>query len=198
MDPSVPKLVSAPLGAVLHDLVHGALETHRVDVSDETEYYLTWLLSDFLRADPERLSRALGLELLKVTELEASQRCRRLKDIADTSLFLSGIFLDYLESGLTAPDYVFEVGSTAYLRLGHGEGRNPMVEPFVETYLDLGRRFERFVHVLAAMADSELFRSNSRVIGLYERWLRSGTARDAHRLVALGVIPAKPEPSKSH
>lgn len=198
MDGSEPKLVSTPLASVLHDLVHGALQTQHVDASDDTEYYLTWMLSDFLRADPERLSRALGVELLKVQELDSSRRCRKLKDIADTSLFLSGIFLDHLESGLTAPDYVFEVGSTAYLRLGNTEGRNPLVEPFVETYRDLGRRFERFVHVLAAMADSELFSSNSRVLGLYERWLRSGTARDTHRLVALGVIPTKPEPGKSH
>lgn len=198
MDPSDPKLVSAPLGTVLHDLVHDALETHRLDASDETEYYLTCLLSDFLRPDPERLSRALGVELFKAQELESSQRCRKLKEIADTSLFLSGLFLDHIEAGPATPDYVFEVGSTAYLRLGIHEGRNPLVEPFVETYRDLGRRFERFVYVLAAMADSELFSSSERVLGLYERWLRSGTTRDAHRLVALGIIPATADPSKSH
>jgi hypothetical protein len=198
MCPSDPMLVSAPLGAVLHDLVHGALATHRIEASDDTEYYLTRLLSDFLRTDTERLSCPLGVELLKAQELEPAARCRKLKEIADTSLFLSGIFLDHLESGLATPDYVFEVGSAAYLRLGTNERRHPTVEPFVETFRDLGRRFERFVHVLAAMADSELFASNARIIGLYERWLRSGKPRDTHRLVSLGVIPAKPEPKKAH
>jgi len=198
MDHGEARLVSTPLGSVLHDLVHTAFEAQRVAASDDTEYYLTSLLSDFLRADPERLSRALGLELLKVEELGPSQRFARLKDIGDTSLFLSGIFLDHVESGLAATDYVFEIGSTAYLRLGHCERRHPLADAFAETFKDLGRRFEQFVRVLAAMSDTELFASNARVLGLYERWMRSGTARDAHRLVALGVIPGKPEPTKSH
>ena len=48
------------------------------------------------------------------------------------------------------------------------------------------------------MADAELFTSNARVVGLYERWLKSGTPRDAHRLVSLGVIPGKPDFNKTH
>jgi hypothetical protein len=99
---------------------------------------------------------------------------------------------------LPATDYFFDVGSTAYLRLGRSDERHPLVESFHETYMDLGLRFEQFVRVLSAMADAELFASNSRVVGLYERWLRSGTTRDAHRLVALGVIPAKGDYSKTH
>jgi len=48
-------------------------------------------------------------------------------------------------------------------------------------------------HTLMGVLDVPLM-----LLGLYERWLRSGTARDTHRLVALGVIPTKPEPGKSH
>jgi hypothetical protein len=198
MAPPDATLVSDPIGSVLHDLVHDALATHRVKVADDTEYYLTGLLSAFLRTRPERLSRALGVELLKSDDLEPGRRYAKLKEIADTSLFLSGIFLDHLEAQLVATDYFFEIGSTAYLRLGRGDERHPLVEPFVNTYIDLGLRFEQFVRVLSAMADAELFASNSRVVGLYERWLRSGTPRDAHRLVALGVIPAKADFSKTH
>lgn len=198
MAPSDAKLVSDSIGAVLHGLVRDALAAHRVKVSDDTEHYLTCLLSAFLRTDSERLSRALGVELLRTDDLEPARRYAKLKEIADTSLFVAGIFLDHVEARLPATDYFFEIGSTAYLRLGRSEGRHPLVEPFVDTYMDLGRRFEQFVRVLSAMADAELFASSARVIGLYERWLRSGTSRDAHRLVALGVIPAKAEPKKTH
>ena len=192
------KLFSDPIGAVLYDLVHDALATQRVKVSEDTEYYLATLLAAFLRADPERFSRALGVELLKAEDMDRGRRYVKLKEVADTSLFLSGIFLDHLEAQLPATDYFFEVGSRAYLRLGRSDDRHPLVEPFVDTYLDLGSRFEEFVRVLSAMADTELFASNSRVVGLYERWLRSGTPRDTHRLVALGVIPGKPDFGKTH
>jgi hypothetical protein len=192
------RLINEPLGSVMHDLLREALAAQHVDVSDDTEYYLTTLLSAFLRSDPERLSRALGVELLQARELEPTKRCSKLKEIADTSLFLGGIFLDHLEAQLPATDYFFEIGSSAYLRLGASERRHPLVEPFVDTYMDLGRRFDRFVQVLAAMADAELFTSSARVVGLYERWLKSGTSRDAHRLVSLGVIPGKPDFTKAH
>src|SRR5262245_33240011 len=192
------KLLSDPIGSVLYDLVHEALATQRVKVAEDTEYYLATLLAAFLRADPERFSRALGVELLKAEDLDRGRRYAKLKEVADTSLFLAGIFLDHLEAQLPATDYFFDVGRRAYLRLGHSDDRHPLVEPFVDTYRDLGSRFEEFVRVLSAMADAELFASNARVVGLYERWLRSGTVRDAHRLVALGVIPGKPDFGKTH
>ena len=191
-------LLNDPIGSVLYDLVHDALATQRVKVSEDTQYYLTSLLSAFLRTNSERFSRVLGVELLKADDLEPARRYAKLKDIADTSLFLAGIFLDHLEAQLPATDYYFEVGSTAYLKLGSGDERHPLVEPFVDTYRDLGKRFEQFVRVLSAMADAELFASNSRVLGLYERWLRCGTSRDAHRLIALGLIPGKADFSKTH
>jgi hypothetical protein len=191
-------LLNDPIGSVLYDLVHDALATQRVKVSEDTGLYLTSLLSAFLRTNSERFSRVLGVELLKADDLEPARRYAKLKDIADTSLFLAGIFLDHLEAQLPTTDYYFEVGSTAYLKLGSGDERHPLVEPFVDTYRDLGKRFEQFVRVLSAMADSELFASNSRVVGLYERWLRCGTSRDAHRLIALGLIPGRADFSKTH
>jgi len=198
MAPVDAKLVHDSLGAVLHDLVQEALSTHRVKVSHDTELYLTCLLSAFLRSEPDRFSCALGVELLKAQRLEPSRRYAKLKEVADTSLFLAGIFLDHVEAQLPATDYFLDVGSSAYLHLGTGDDRHPLVEPFVDTYMDLGRRFDQFVRVLSVMADAELFASNGRIVGLYERWLRSGTTRDAHRLVALGVIPGKAEPGKEH
>jgi hypothetical protein len=192
------RLLNDPIGSVLYDLVRDALVTQHVKVREETQYYLASLLSAFLRTDRERFSRVLGVELLKADDLEPARRYARLKEIADTSLFLAGIFLDHLEAQLPTADYYFEVGSTAYLKLGRGDERHPLVEPFVDTYRELGMRFEQFVKVLSAMADAELFQSNSRVVGLYERWLRRGTSRDAHRLVALGLIPAKADFTKTH
>ena len=192
------RLLNDPIGSVLYDLVHDALATQRVKVTEDTEYYLTSLLSAFLRTNSERFSRVLGVELLKADDLEPARRYAKLKDIADTSLFLAGIFLDHLEAQLPTTDYYFEVGSTAYLKLGSGDERHPLVEPFVDTYRDLGLRFEQFVRALSAMADQELFASNSRVVGLYERWLRCGTSRDAHRLIALGLIPGKADFTKTH
>ncbi len=192
------RLINDPIGAVLHDMVRGALAAQRVKVAEATEYYLASLLAAFLRTDPARFSQALGVELLKAEDLDVPRRYAKLKEVADTSLFLSGVFLDHIEAALPATDYFFEIGSTAYLKLSSGDDRHPLIEAFADTYLELGRRFEQFVRVLASMSDTELFASNERVVGLYERWLKSGSIRDAHRLIALGVIPARGDKSQTH
>jgi len=193
------RLVQEPVAAVLFELIRGALTTHRVTVSEHTEYYLIHLLGKFARCEPEQLSRALGPELIKARYLEPAQRYVRLKDVADTSLFLTGMFLDYVESRLAATDYFFDIGRAAYIDLGTLEERHrASTGAFVETFYDLGARFEEFVRVLSSIADAELFASNERVATLYGRWRSTGATRDAQRLISLGVIPAVGDDETKH
>lgn len=186
-----PELVQESVASALHDLMGRALESEAVEASEDTRHYLLTLLSGFIRTDPQRLSRALGPQYLSASTLEPVTRYVRMKEVADTSLFLSGIFLDYVEAQLPATEYFFDVGSSAYLCLGSIEERRPGTAPLTETFNDLGRRFEDFARVLSAIADAELFPSDRRKLSLYSRWIREGTGRDARRLTALGVIPAR-------
>ncbi len=52
--------------------------------------------------------------------------------------------------------------------------------------------------MLSAIADAELFPSDRRTLSLYSRWIREGTGRDARRLTALGVIPARDDEGTRH
>ncbi|HYB97768.1 MAG TPA: hypothetical protein VEC57_01420 [Candidatus Limnocylindrales bacterium] len=180
--------VSARL--LLAELVHQALARTAVSTTDLTESYLAGLLADFLRSEPDRLGQTFGVEWLRAASLPPMERYRRLKDIADTTLFLSGVFADYVEGTLTGADYFSQLGSRAYLDLGD-LGNNER-DAFSETYHDLGRRFEDFAAVLAVVADRNLFPANDRVLGIYRSWLESGSKRTARRLYHLGVIPQRP------
>lgn len=193
------RLVEHKLASVMYDLVKSGLQRHRVSVSELTEYYLVALLSDFSRMDRNLLSRSLGADLLATASLEPSVRYAKLKDIADTSLFLAGVFLDHIEAQAAATDYFFDIGSRAYLDLGGLESRQqPQARPFVETYNDLGNRFDEFAGVLSVIADERLFASSRYVLGIYQRWLNTGNHRDAKRLVALGIIPCGQDSTKVH
>ena len=193
-----PELVQETVTSALYDLMGRALESQSVEASEETSHYLLTLLSGFTRVDPERLSRALGPEYLSVSDLEPATRYVRMKEVADTSLFLSGIFLDYVEAQLPATEYFFDLGSSAYLYLGSIDEKRLAAAPLADTFNDLGRRFEDFARVLSAIADAELFPSDRRKLSLYSRWLREGTGRDARRLTALGVIPATDDDGSVH
>jgi len=191
-------LVDEPVGSVLYDLVQGALAAQRVEASEHTGYYITNVLEAFARTEPHRLSRALGPGLLEAAQLEPASRYLKLKEVADTSLFLAGVFLDYVEAQLATTEYYFNIGASAYLHLSQLRPPHGPTDPFVDTYNELGRRFEDFVHVLGSIADAELFASNERVLGVYGRWLRAGTPRDLRRLVALGVIPSAGDDTIEH
>ena len=193
------KVLSEPVTSAIYDLVRDGLVTQRVEVSDLTEHYLVSLLEAFVRTEPGRLSRALGPELLSTTGLEPALRYVKLKDVADTSLFVSGIFLDHVEAQLPATDYFFEIGSRAYLDLRElDEQACPAGDTYADTYQDLGQRFADFVGVLAYIADKELFGTNEQRIGIYRRWLHSRNRRDEGRLVELGMIPSAGDGKNVH
>ena len=175
--------------AAFFDFVRSALGSRRIEASPDTEFYLVNLLSGFVRAEPETFGRALGPELIAATRLDPVKKSVRLKQLGDTTLFLAGIFLDYIESRPAATEYYFSIGKTAYGRLAdvtrtaggpHGSRAN--------TFNELSDRFVDFVHVLAAISDTELFGSSERFMSIYERWLGSGNPRDASRLAAAGII----------
>lgn len=174
------------------ELVQEAISRQAVETSAATERYLVQLLCRFLRTNSEQLDWALGLELIQSAQLSPAQRRQRLKDIADTSLFLSGVFLEHAEAALPSTEYFFAVGSRAYLNLGQLSPPAAAREPASPaTYQELGQRFEDFVCVLSTVSDRELFSDNRRLLDVYSRWLEHGSTRDARRLIAAGFIPSR-------
>ncbi|MBI5503881.1 MAG: hypothetical protein HY899_03720 [Deltaproteobacteria bacterium] len=185
---------------VLSELVHGAVARSALRASALTESYLVGVLLDFLRSDPQRLGLLLGAEWLKATALPPLLRYRRVREIADTTLFLSGVFADYVDSSATGSDYYRSIGTRAYLDLGAlAQNRGcsespPSADIFADTYNDLGRRFQQFALVLSTIADRELFPAQRRVLALYQRWLERGSERHRRRLLSLGVTLEIPDP----
>lgn len=181
---------------VLCELVHEAIQRSALRTSPFTESYLVAVLLEFLRTDPERLGLLLGVESLKAAALPPGLRYRRLKEIADTSLFLSGVFADYVEASANGSGYYRTIGARAYLDLGSLQRPLVVAEPtppdvFSETYNQLGRRFEDYASVLTTVADRELFPAHRRILALYQRWLQSRSDRQRRRLINLGVTLGK-------
>lgn len=176
--------------AAFWEFVQSAMGRHGVDAAPETEHYLVTLLDAFVRATPDRLSRPLGPELASVDQLDPIRRSMRLKDLGDTTLFLAGVFLDYIEAKPATTEYYYTIGRTAYGRLA-GMARNGTggYAAQARTFAELSERFVSFATVLSTVADSELFGGSERLVSIYNRWLATGSPRDAARLIAKGVIP---------
>lgn len=179
-------LDTASLTVLFHDLVQEAMQAQQIASSETTECYLVHLLERFAAPDrPDLLDPPLGVDYLRAFELPAAQRFDKLRRVADTSLFVTGVFVDCLDRGLVGREYYAALGRTAYAHLSNEMRRGGLGESFVE----LADRFPDFVRVLGAISALELFRSEQDALRLYKRWLQSGSQHEADLLVRRGLIP---------
>lgn len=174
------------LTSLFHDLVQDAMEHQHIESSETTECYLVHLLERF--ASPGRadlLDPPLGVDYLRAFELPAAQRFETLRRVADTALFVTGVFVDCLDRGLVGADYYTALGRNAYAHLSTAMRRGGLGDSFVE----LADRFPDFVRVLGAISALELFRTEQDAVRLYKRWVQTGGQREADLLIRRGLIP---------
>jgi len=177
------------LTALFHELVHTAMEGQGVASSETTECYLVFLLERFTRPGrSDLLDPPLGIDYLRAFEQSTTQRFETLRRVADTALFVTGVFADSLDRGSVNSRYYTAIGRNAYAHLSAHMGRGDLGAAFI----DLAERFPEFVAVLSAISALELFRSDQDALRLYRRWLQSGNRREAALLVRRGLIPARP------
>jgi hypothetical protein len=183
------------LTALFHEFVRAAMSTQQVASSETTEFYLVQLLEGFATPDrPDLLDPPLGIDYLQALQLPPRQRVGKLRRVADTALFVSGVFFDSLERRLVGAEYYATLGRTAYAHLSNDAGCGALAEPFEE----LAGRFPQFVRVLADISDRELFRHQQDTLRLYRRWLHTRGHREADLLLRRGVIPAAPPQTFRH
>ena len=182
------------LTGLFHRLVRSAMATQQVAASETTEFYLVQLLETFTRARRDLLDPPLALDYLEAFTLPATQRYEKLKRVADTALFVTGIFVDSLERRTVGPEYYAAIGRDAYARLSI-DGRRASLAGL---FRDLARRFPEFVRVLMEISDQEIFRHEQDTLRLYKRWLVNRGQREADLLVRRGVIPFAPPSERRH
>lgn len=188
-------LAKDTLTALFHELVRTAMATQQVQSSETTEFYLVQLLAAFARpGHGDLLDPPLAVDYLEALQLPAAKRYEKLKRVADTALFITGIFVDSLERSLVGPDYYTALGRNAYARLSAHATRAVLADLFQE----LAGRFPEYVRVLMEISAQELFRREQDTLRLYKRWLHGRGQREADLLVRRGIIPYAPPTQQRH
>ena len=168
------------------DLVDSALARQRIQASELTAFYLVNLLAGFVRLDRAGVPDVEPLAVQFVRSLETGGTRRRviLRSLGDVSLFVSGFFADSLARRVVDVDYYVAMGEYAYGRLSQTGG-----DPFAEVFAELAADFLRFVDVLGDVSERGGLSSDADLLRLYEKWLRTRSVRDGHRLAARGIAP---------
>ncbi len=98
------------------------------------------------------------------------ERRRQLREIGDTSLYVSGFWADSLSDAAVDVDYYVEMGGSAYGELARG-GPGWTGDPFGDVFAELASGFIRFVGVLAVVSRRvALPATNQDIVKLYGRW----------------------------
>lgn len=189
--------VSPNMTRYFQEVVDEALRVRNVAATEAASQYLVGLLCAFAHPDEHAEStfnQPLTFLLRDALEATGAERFQRLRALGDGVLYALGFFSDHIELKGVDRGYVVGVGSTAYhhaaamLRLNARVGQGPNV------LSELAEKFERFASVLNDVADGTLAssaRDERSVLRLYERWLRTGSARLAAELGARGLVPSR-------
>jgi hypothetical protein len=181
---------TATVQEFFRDAVTSALRSRGVSAAEPTEFYLVNLLAEFTKTSKVD-EEPLALKMAEVASATPDVRARGLKEIGDTSLYVSGFFADSLARRLVDVDYYIAMGGSAYGQLAGliGTTRGSATDFFRAVYDELSDRFATFVEVLGEVRRNTHFASGGgNLLRLYEEWLKTGSEWLERRLRGSGIL----------
>lgn len=174
-----------------HEVIVEALERTCVRATEGAECYLVNLLGEFIKA---RLpDEPLSIKLARA-QSNPAERVKTLKEVGDTTLYVTGFFAASLERRLVDATYYRNLGEAAYGELARRLQGNSSIG---EIYGELAAKFPRFVDVLAEVR-KQVDCASADVVSLYEQWLATRSEWVEHRLRALGVMVSDDSAGKGY
>jgi len=172
----------ASVSEFFYDVLTEALDHQHLDASEEAGHYLVGLLGEFTKA--RITDEPLSMLLVGSAQSAPSERVKALKEVGDTTLYVSGFFAESLERKLVDTSYYMGLGKTAYQELSNRLGTHSSV---AAVYRELADKFPRFVDVLVDVRSQVSF-VGSDVVELYQEWLRTRSEWIERRLRSMGMV----------
>jgi hypothetical protein len=177
--------------ALFSELLAGALQKVRRQPSPMAIAYLVELLDErvFEGGDGLEGEQALAEALLVAQRDHGMDRIRRMRGLGDHALFVSGFLADSLLGGSVDANYYRQIGCSAYGDVVSGLRGRGESGVWSRLYRELAECFGDFVEILAEVGDRTRPGGPQNLLGVYERYLRSGSARDRELLMRAGHMP---------
>jgi hypothetical protein len=182
------------------EAVEDATERLKVEISDNTEFYVVDLLSRYTNINTLTSTKLVSEEktfaelFMESYELKTEGRARILKYIGDTTLFLTGFFSDSFQRCLVDVDYYASLGQTSYRNLLDLVAVRVVRWGLEEVFDELSGKFFQLMDVLAEVSEASGPRHAADLLRIYERWLRTRSKRDEKLLRKTGIIPTETSP----
>ena len=179
---------------VFAELVGQALGDTGVAPSPMATAYLIELLEQRVQpsaaeaGEPATLAEAW----LAAGRAEDGSRVRRLRGLGDRALFVSGFFAESLTRSAVSGRYYREMGRSAYGAVAASLPDRPGDRGGPQLFRELADCFGELAMVLGEVSDRAHGSRPKWLLGLYERYLTTGSPWDRWRLVRAGCVPPPP------
>jgi hypothetical protein len=172
--------------------IEKAVHAREVELSPYVLIYVTDLMSRFSRTsalfeetDGRFEETPLAFILKRALESTGWERIRLLKRLGDTSLYIAGYLPEYIEKRTVTVGYYISMGEAAYETLSGILSWDPVMEGL---YQELAAKFSILTDLLLYIRDVSPG-SNTELLRLYERWLKTGEESIRKQLEREGIIP---------
>jgi len=177
--------------ALFAELLAGALLKVQLQPSPMAIAYLVELLDERVLEGCNGLEgeQALAEALLAAQRNQGVDRIRRMRGLGDHALFVSGFLADSLLVGVVDASYYRHIGCSAYGDVVSGLRGSGESGAWARLYRELVEGFGEFVEILAEVGDRTRSGGPRNLLGVYDRYLRTGSARDRELLLRAGTLP---------
>jgi len=161
-----------------HDLVKDAESYNGVQLDEEMESYLVFLLMRYTQ-QPELGAKVMALEYLHGANTVGNLRQEKMRDVGDQCLLFSGLFPRRAERRRVKISYYVSLGRSAYHSVSE-QTQSAMAKMFGH----LAESFVELMDTLQAMRCVSQPGSDMDALAAFEQW-QTTNSRHAHRVLSL-------------
>jgi hypothetical protein len=161
------------------------VQTYLVSVLD---YYLV-MDNLFEKSDKTgRYDQKMLSELyLEAGTLSKEKKLETLKQLGDSSLYMSGFFGDSLSKKIIDLDYYVDMGGAAYGDLS----TITRDDIYSRLYKEISYRFVEFMDAFSLISQNSMIQSNKDLLKLYDKYLSTGSELAKEQLAKEGILNAQ-------
>ncbi len=179
-----PTAVLTSADGYFNEIVQTAISKLKFETTPVASKYLVKLLESYVVCAQTNIQTTLAEAYLKASLAEGQVKREMLRQLGDTSLYVSGFFGDSLRRKIVDIDYYADIGGAAYASLA-SEVPN---EIQAHVYGDFSKRFLDYVDLLTYISQKALIQSNQDLLRLYERYVLTGSELAREQLAEKGLL----------
>jgi hypothetical protein len=176
--------------ALFAELLAGVLQKSQLQPSPMAIAYLVELLDERVPGNHKGLEgeQALAEALVAARSNHGVDRIQSMRGLGDHTLFISGFLADSLLGGSVDARYYQQIGCSAYADVAKGLRGSGESGCWARLYRELVESFGEFAEVLAEIGDRTRPGQPRNLLGVYERYLLTGSERDRELLLRAGYL----------